>query len=215
MIDFKDKDAQVPSLLIVMAIAIFIGSLAYQYLVPMPKPPGAVARQKGHETSERATEQAKLSAAKATATAEAKVFRGSPEDVMARLLAQLTTRAQKGQVLITAFRPQKTDVLTGLNELPVSLQVTGEYPALIAFLNGIEQSDSKVAVRSFLVASTGDATSTVAATIGISVYSPLSDGEPATDKAAKAANKTAERPATTPAASTGPATATARGGSNG
>ena len=59
MIDFKDRDAQGPSLLIVLSLLILAGTLAYSLLVPMPKAPNSFVQQKMQTTLRNATADAK------------------------------------------------------------------------------------------------------------------------------------------------------------
>ncbi len=178
MIDFKDKDSQVPSAIIVASLLILLGTLVFMMVVPRPAPPKAFAKEKQLATYKEQIVQAKLSLDQSQKTTAALIFRGRPEDIMARALAMLTQRAQKDQVQIVAFRPQKTIVLGGLTELPVNMQVTGPYPELLAFLNGLSAPGSHVAVSSFQVASSGDATSTVTANLNVALFAPLADTLP-------------------------------------
>jgi Tfp pilus assembly protein PilO len=89
------------------------------------------------------------------------------------VLAQLAQQAQRRSLKIGAFRPQKQQTLAGLTELPYSVQVSGPFLSVRAFLSVLDSSSSKLALRSVQIASADGKSSLVTATLGLSAYVPV------------------------------------------
>lgn len=182
MINFKNKDEALPSALILAAIVTLAATFAYMILVPKPTVAGvAKGRQRSVRQIEEQIEQAKTRSKESEALAATRVWDGNQDEVLAQVLAQLTVRAQRSKVTMAAFRPQKPLPLTGVTELPCSVQVSGPYETVLAFLGTLDEPSSRVALRSVSVASSDGATSAVTATLGVSVY--CQGGAPADEKA--------------------------------
>ena len=180
MISFKHRNDRLPSALILLSIAVLAGTLGYMLLVPPPSAAGVVA---GRERSRRQLEQ---EIARATARTEEvrkavkpRLWQGNAEAVTAAVLNQLTEQAARRSLRITAFRPQRSQALEGITELPFSVQISGPYAAVRATMAALDAAGSKLAVRSVQVASSDGETSAVTATLGVSAYIAAADAAPA------------------------------------
>jgi hypothetical protein len=171
VIDFKDPAERTPSAVMAASLLVLLATLLYMIFVPAPSAAGTAA---GRERAERKLQteitQARVRGEQMQADAARRLYQGDEQDVTARVLALLTARAEHEKVQIAAFRPQKNQPISGLIELPFSVQVVGPYPVLLTFLSSLEGPDSKIVVRSLQVADSGTGSSNVSATVGISVY---------------------------------------------
>ena len=171
MLNFRNKDEILPSALIALSLLVLAATLAYMLLVP---PPSAAGVAKGRERSKRQIQteiaKAKAKTAKAKAGYGNRLWSGSADAVLAQTLAQLTTRADRHGLKVAAFRPQKPKPLGSLTELPCTVQVSGPYPTVVAFLSSLDAKGTRVALRSAQIAAADGATGAVTAMLGLSVY---------------------------------------------
>lgn len=175
LLNFKSRADVLPSALILGSILILLGTLAYMILVPMPSAAGvARVQERNRQQLQSDIQQAKTRAGEAKQAAAARSWQGTPDSVMAVALARLTQQAAQHHLQIAAFRPQKPQAVSGMTELPFTVQVAGPYPAVLAFLGSLDAPANKMALRSLQVASADASTSTVTATAGLSAY--LADG---------------------------------------
>lgn len=171
MLNFKNRDEALPSGLIVVSLLILLGSLLYMLIVPKPTTAGLVTgRERSRKQLEDEIVKAKTRDLEARKAFAPRLWAGNTETITASVLAELTTKANKGKLQMGAFRPQKQQMLEGLTELPFSLQVAGPFPAVRAFIATLDVPNSRLALRSVQFASSDAATSAVTATLGISAY---------------------------------------------
>ncbi|MES2463914.1 MAG: type 4a pilus biogenesis protein PilO [Armatimonadota bacterium] len=173
MINFKNRDEVVPSVLILLSIALLVGSLLFMLLVPKPTTAGLAngrdrSRRQIREEAQKATERYKT----AQAAVRPRLWNGTGDSVTGAVLALLAQQAQQRTLKIGAFRPQKQQTLAGLTELPYSVQVSGPFLSVRAFLSALDSRTSKLALRSVQIASADGKTSQVTATLGLSAYVP-------------------------------------------
>jgi Tfp pilus assembly protein PilO len=186
MLNFRNKDEILPSALIALSLLLLLATLTYMLLVPAPSAAGIA---KGRERSKRQIQteiaRAKVKTAKAKEAYAARLWTGSADTILADTLARLTTRAAHHRLQMAAFRPQKAKALGALTELPCSVQVSGPYPAVVAFLGSLDAKGTQIALRSAQVTAADAATGAVTATLGLSVY--YADAAPATAPTVKTA----------------------------
>jgi hypothetical protein len=173
MINFKNRDEVVPSVLILLSIAILTGSLLFMLLVPKPTTAGLAngsdrSRRQVRAEAEKAKERSKV----AEAAVRPRLWNGTSDSVTGAVLALLAQQAQHRSLKIGAFRPQKQQTLSGLTELPYSVQVSGPFLSVRAFLSALDSGTSKLALRSVQIASADGKTSLVTATVGLAAYVP-------------------------------------------
>jgi len=209
MINFKNRAEAVPSAILLCAILTLAATLAYMILVPLPNAAGVV---QGRERSRRQLvtqiAQVRERAKEAHAGSDARLWNGDHDTVMAAILARLTKVAAHNNLTLAAFRPQKPQQVSGMTELPITLQVSGPYPTVLAFLRSVDAPANRLALRSLQIASSDAATNTVAATVGLSAYYRDSS-------AAAAAGGPAPRAKTALSAADSATPAAASGGSRG
>jgi Tfp pilus assembly protein PilO len=186
MLNFRNKDDILPSALIALSLLVLAGTLAYMLLVPPPNAAGVV---KGRERSKRQIQaevvKAKAKTAKAKASYDGRLWSGNADTVLAQTLAQLTTRANRYHLKMGAFRPQKSNPLGSLTELPCTVQVSGPYPTVVSFLSSLDAKGTRIALRSAQIAAADGATGAVTAMLGLSVYYTAAE-ESSTPRAATA-----------------------------
>jgi hypothetical protein len=176
MINFKNKDDVGPSALILLSILVLLGALIYMVFVPPPTTKGLVKRFESsrlklvEETDALETrgEQARLAN-------QSRLWESEPQKVTASVLAQLTHEAALQKLKLAAFRPQRTQRLESLTEVPFTVQVSGPYSAVRQFTAMIDAANSKLALRSFQLASSDGASDAVTATLGVSAYCAQSE----------------------------------------
>jgi Tfp pilus assembly protein PilO len=180
MLNFRNKDEILPSALIALSLLVLAATLAYMMLEPAPSAAGVA---KGRERSKRQIQteidRAKAKTEKAQETYNDRLWTGNADTVVAQTLAQLTARAAHHRLQMAAFRPQKPKNLGSLTEMPCSVQVSGPYPAVVAFLGSLDAKGTRIALRSAQVAASDAATGAVTATVGLSVYYSDAASEPA------------------------------------
>lgn len=171
MLNFKQRDEMLPSVLILLSVLILAATLIYMVAVPPPTAAGVV---KGRTLSRMKVEEdiakAKTRSAEIEQMIRPRLWRGNPEAVTASVLAEMTNQANRRALKLTAFRPQRVQTLEGMTELPFSVQVSGPYAAIRSVLSSLDAPGSRLAIRSIQVASADAASSAVTATIGVSAY---------------------------------------------
>lgn len=200
-INFKNPAEVGPSAVMLAAVVILAGSLAVMLLVPKPTTEGLVkGKERTRKQLQEQAEAAQASGQAARAATVGRLWQGDADTVSAAILAQLTQEATVRKLKLSAFRPQRTQTLPELTELPFSVQVSGSYPAVHAFAATLERPTSKLALRSIQLASSDAASDAVTATLGISAYVA---GE------ATAAPRKAHAPTSTPMGTSAPTVAPA------
>jgi hypothetical protein len=201
MINFKNRDEILPSILILLSIVILTGALLFMLLVPKPTTAGlANGRDRSRRQIEAETKKATERYRSAQTAVQPRLWNGTVDSVTGAVLAQLAQQAQRRSLKIGAFRPQKQQTLAGLTELPYSVQVSGPFLSVRAFLSVLDSDSSKLALRSIQIASADGKTSTVTATVGLSAYIPsvpVSPGKTVPSPSATKQKSTAAFPSVT------------------
>ncbi|MGC4044513.1 MAG: hypothetical protein QM758_12030 [Armatimonas sp.] len=168
---FQDPEARVPNLLILAAILLLIGSLAFMLFVKPPSVAGlATKRQRSMQKLQDEVETLKKRSAEATAATKPRMSAGDPEALTAQTLARLTQLARVRGVNLGGFRPQRTKVLPGVTEMPYAVQLRGPFPAVRGFASDLDAPGGKIVLRSLQLAASDGDTSNVTATLGVSIF---------------------------------------------
>ncbi|MDX1931445.1 MAG: type 4a pilus biogenesis protein PilO [Capsulimonadales bacterium] len=171
MFDFKNKEQQLPSLLSAVAICLLAATFLYMILVPPPNVAGiAKGRVRSRQQLETEIARAKERSAAAEATIRKRLRTGDPNTVLAGALAQLNERTRKYKLTMAAFRPQRPRVLDQVTELPWTVQVSGPYPSVVAFLAATDRTETRMVLRTAQISAADGATGQVTALLGLSVY---------------------------------------------
>lgn len=191
MINFKQQDEVLPSALNLLAIVLLVGGLGYMWFTWLVKPatPASISTSAQRRIVSQISD-AKLISGKVVQEVRPKLWEGNSDTVAASVLGILTKATTAQSLKLSAFRPQRPQDLTNITELPYSVQISGQYPGIRAVLQTLDSKDSKVAIRSVQISSSGEASHEVSATLNLSVYVPgngiseiLADAsEPASDK---------------------------------
>lgn len=170
-INFKNPAEVGPSAVMLAAVVIMAGSLAVMLLVPKPTTEGLVkGKERTRKQLQEQADAARESGQAARIATVGRLWQGDADTVSAAILAQLTQEATVRKLKLSAFRPQRSQTLPELTELPFSVQVSGAYPAVHAFAATLDRPTSKLALRSLQLASSDAASDAVTATLGISAY---------------------------------------------
>jgi hypothetical protein len=171
MISFKTKDDTVPSVLIIFSIVAIVGVLLYSVLLPVPTVESMAASLNTQQrllVSQNLVDEKQANIARAAVGT--RLWHGDENHVGADVLAKVTASTENNNVKLTAFRPQRTDDLGGIVELPYTLQLTGPYPGIRAVMRDLDANGSKVVLRSVEVTASEEVTGSVTSTLGISAY---------------------------------------------
>jgi hypothetical protein len=173
MINFTQRDRQIPAVLMIVATIILCASLLYAFLVPPPTTEGlAESHKKTAEAIAADTKTAQDTGRLAIEAVSPHLGASNPELVTAAVLAELTTQSQQQSLQMTAFRPDRGQALDGIVEERYTVQITGTYPAVRAALTALDHN-SKIVVRSVQIQSTEQASGAVTALLGLSAYMPV------------------------------------------
>lgn len=171
MINFKRRDEILPSSLILAAILMLLGTLLYMVLVPVPSTAGLA---RGRDLSRRKLageiESARTRADELEKKNRTYLWNETAESVTASVLEEVTAQARRKSLKMTAFRPQRPQTLETLTELPFSVQLSGQYPAVRDVVSSLSTPRTRIALRSLQMASSDGGSSAVTATLAFSAY---------------------------------------------
>jgi len=170
MINFKQQDEVLPSALILFSILLMLGALAFIWL---GKPPTttSISQSKGRKVYIQIND-AKTVSKNILREVRPRLWEGNSETVAVSVLGVLTKVTEANSLKLGAFRPQRTQPLACMIELPYTVQITGQYPGIRALMRTLDSKDSKIALRSVQISSSGEATHEVTASLGLSAYIP-------------------------------------------
>jgi Tfp pilus assembly protein PilO len=147
----------------------------------VPKP----SRQVAATTRERNIRDLKIEAKtlseevkKVDASVDALVWNEGPESVSPKALDFVTKVAERNQVKLISFRPQKSDVTEGLTVLPFLMNVEGKFEAVAQFARDLETFENRLAVTQLSLALGEQGSDKVAASIGITAYLKTPEAAP-------------------------------------
>ena len=171
MISFKTKEDVLPSSLILLSLVILTAALIYTLLIPDPTTAAVISSR--HATIRTVTNDILYSQKRsdeASAAIEPRLWTGTPNHVSAAVLALVNESATGETLDMTAFRPQRSQDLDGVTELPFSVQLSGSFTGIRQVIRQIDGPKSKVVLRSVQVNASEEAQGTVTATLVISAY---------------------------------------------
>ena len=175
MINFRDPQFRVPSVLILLSILILAGTLLYMVFVPPPSVAGlARGRAANLQEINREIASAKSLSHQARQQIRPMVWTGDTDTISGSVLELLTAQAQQQTLSLSAFRPQRTQDVGGVTELPFTVQLSGPYQGVHGVMAAMDAPGSKLVLNSAQIASSATG-SGVTATLGLTAY-VLSDG---------------------------------------
>jgi hypothetical protein len=171
LISFRRREDVVSSCLILLSIIILTVTLLYMLIVPPPTVAGQVAgRERAKQQIQQEIADDRRAAKKGRAVVRTQAWRGNADTVSAALLAMMTTQTRQHSLKLIAFRPQRPQTLTGMTELPFTIQVSGPFPRVQAVMAALDTAGNRLTMQSVEIASTDENTDAVTATLGISAY---------------------------------------------
>jgi hypothetical protein len=171
MISFKTQKEAIPSVVILVSLAIIVLVPALSALYPVMSAATAstmAKAQRNHLFTEILIERKEAS--QASAAVGAHLWKGDSNHVASQVMGVITNDALANQVKLTAFRPQRAIDLNGVSEQPYTVQLAGQYSGIRAIMRDLDDSKSKIVLRSVQLNSSEETTGTVTATLGISAY---------------------------------------------
>ncbi|MBC8065800.1 MAG: type 4a pilus biogenesis protein PilO [Chlorobia bacterium] len=174
MISFRTKSDTGVSVAIIIAITVLVVTGLVMLFVPAPTTAG-IASGKIRSQKELDERLAKLEKDKRDAKAMivSQVWKVPIAEVGPKALAFITSFAQRQNVKLLAFRPQKIVEVNGLNQLPFLITIEGPYPGVMKFVKDLEAPALKVGTSLVQVTGSDPSTDTVSATVGIVAYKQL------------------------------------------
>jgi len=170
--------------LVVGSAIVMLATFCYAVFVPARSARDVAAgRQRSRATVEKDIETAKESVRDAETANQARVWTGDTETVTATLLDRWTRETKSMGLNLVSFRPQKTRIVAGLVELPVTVQVSGTWPRVASLLNRSDKPGARVVLRGVQIASADAASDAVTATLQFHVYLSAPKKGPANSKA--------------------------------
>ncbi len=176
MINFKNQQDVAPSVIILCSIFIMLGTLIYGLAVKVPT---SLTLTKGRMASKKKLEHdiktAKADSVTLAQQVKTRLWTEKPDAITAKILGKVTLLAKQYSLGVTAFRPQKQQILDGVTELPYNIIVTGSFPSVQKVARELESSSARLALRSLQFASADSATSSVSATLNVSAFVELKE----------------------------------------
>jgi hypothetical protein len=173
MINFKDRQDMLPSLITVSAIVVLAGTLGfilYANSHPLTSAPAVAQAKRDLRTTEAKIQEAKTTLATNQATIDASSWTGAPQEIQTQILNRIGVLAAKRNVKINTVRPQRTMDVDQLSTLPYLITVEGTYPNVLAFERDVEAPTNRLAVNVIQVTATDASTDRVTASIGVVAY---------------------------------------------
>lgn len=101
---------------------------------------------------------------------ETRLWKQPADEISAATMAKVTSLAQSRGLRVIAFRPQRTQVDSGITRLPYQATLEGPFPQVIGFVQDLETSKFKTIVSTIQIASADGASDKVSSTIGLVAY---------------------------------------------
>ena len=192
MISFKDPRDQLGSSLFVGGIVLLTASLVMFLFVHPPTTKGIQGKKLAKlRQASNAIDTANERIDIIEQVFEKTKWKEKPDLITGNVLSIVRAATGKASVKLISFRPQRTVETTDLLQLPYVLAVDGSFPNVVKFVQSIEESDAKLAVSSFQLASAEGTSDFVTASVGLVAYrdpyTPGADSSKASDS--KAADK--------------------------
>jgi hypothetical protein len=185
MINFKDRQDMLPSLITVSSVVVLAGTLGF-ILYANANPPSsraavAAARLERKEIAKRIDEaQAKLALTRAVVSAT--TWNGKPQDIQTEVLKRVRALAAQRGVKINTVRPQRSSTIDLLTALPSLITVEGSYPSVLAFERDLEAPANRLAVSVVQVTGVDTNSDLVTASIGVTAFMNPNDPTIVSDK---------------------------------
>lgn len=147
MINFRDKENLPATIVSIIAIASMVGMLIFYLVVPLPTTKGLAAKQRRKEIE--VLDQTKTAETRIEAAEDMEnrlTWTGGQDEIAPTALATINRLVAKHKLRLVAFRPQRNDSRSTLNQVPFLLTVEGPFPQIVALVEDLYSPTSKVAV---------------------------------------------------------------------
>ena len=170
MINFKQQDEVLPSALILLSIVLMAGALAFIWL-GKPSTTTSISQSTARKVYIQINDSKTVSK-NILHEVRPRLWEGNSDTVAVSVLGVLAKATTANSLKLGAFRPQRSQPLACIIELPYTVQITGQYPGIRALMRTLDSKDSKIVLRSIQISSSGEATHEVTASLGLSAYIP-------------------------------------------
>ncbi|AIE87572.1 type 4a pilus biogenesis protein PilO [Fimbriimonas ginsengisoli] len=191
MINFRDRQDMLPSLITVSAIVVLAGTLAfgiYNNTHPLSSTKAVADAKRDLRMTKTNIGKAIEAIAEKNKAIDAATWSGKPQEIGTQVLKQVTALAKKNGVKLGNVRPQRGINVDALTTLPYLVTVQGSYPAVLAFEREIDQLGNRLAVNLIQISASDANSDQVTANIGVVAYlnpngPPLSSSKDVTSHA--------------------------------
>lgn len=153
------------------AIAVMVGVLITQLLLPTPKLGKVVQTRRNEETKLRKEiEKLRDEVSTVRVKNEKRLWAQPADQVGAAAMAKVTEIAASKALKVLAFRPQRTVDDTGVTRHPYQVSIDGSFVQVLEFVRALETPNLRLPVVTVQLAAADGATDRVTATIGIVAY---------------------------------------------
>lgn len=157
--------------LLIASMLLLVGLLAFDRLVPPPKPTERKQAQiRSEEQLRSQTDMLYKEHDKAELIIASRVWKGSSDVVAAMALDRATKMAKANGLNLSAFRPQKPAEEGELVRLAFVMTLEGSFLNLQRYVQALETDANRLSVTLVQVASADGASDLVNATVGISAF---------------------------------------------
>jgi len=190
MINFRDRDDFLPSLVSVSALVVIAGTALFMVLVP--KPTTASLTKKLADAKKPLLNKISIShhdTDESNQYLANRTWTGDAEQIGTTSLRKINAIAQKNGVKIPVFRVQREDTANNVDTQPYLISVEGPFLGVLGFERELDVSENKLGVENIQISSTDPNSDHVTANINVIAY--LNPAAVAA-KAASLANDAAE-----------------------
>jgi hypothetical protein len=186
MINFRDPDDLLPSVISVSSLIVIAGALCFMLFVHPPTKASLDAAATKQQLSLKM--KAKMSANDLVTRQELvdkQTWTGDGEAIFSTALDKVTQFAHQRGIKLMVFRPQRASIVDNLVTLPYLVTVEGSFPGVLAFSRDIDDPKTKLALTQIQLSSSDPNTDKVTGIIGISAYINPTDLLPADTSSAQ------------------------------
>lgn len=172
----KHGSDRVWSVIGVVAVVSLVAVMAYEILVPKPRPTLTTKSKTERLIAlDKEVDAVEARLAKSESERARLVNPGTAESVTASLLNRVTLEAKTTGIKLVAFRPQRAETVHNLQSLPYLVIVEGPYPNVLKFVRSLETHEARIAIRTLQLSAADGASDRVNGSLGIVAFAETSE----------------------------------------
>ncbi|MBS1724090.1 MAG: type 4a pilus biogenesis protein PilO [Armatimonadetes bacterium] len=171
LFDFKDRDRLPAAIVSLVSVATMTFTLLAMLTVPKPTIKGLDAKQRKDEFKiELETRDSENRLKLAREERMSMVWTDPVSQIGPKALDTISRLANLHKLKLVALRPQRTDTVEEMTEIPMLVTVEGPYLAVSQFLNDLEKPETRLAVTLVQFSSMDGSTDSVSMTAGCTAF---------------------------------------------